>query len=412
MPGEGQNPLSRNGYERATRRGVVRRSAKVLLSLGTLLIVLAIVAVFVVPALAVKYPGGPLNKTAHAEGSFTLFLDPATAGQLETPQKLPLTIDRNLEVIETSGSRAVVQENDREQIGTLKPQDLQQRYILDRTSLKDVDDDRAWAYTADNQVDRSPAYAINLPFDAGDGPYEVWKNETGTSYPFRKTGEVTKAGVKLNRYQGSMTGVKAQTYYIKQLASQGVPESLTPTQAAAQLKSLGADPALLETAVLPALAAADREAAESILAQNVPLTYTIDVQTTFLVEPKTGAIVGLDRILQTLKASPDIQGIGRIQTILSKPQYASNAVVKSAAGIIDKLVKNPPTSKVFTIDYAQSTESVNDLATFAQSRADKIMFAKVWLPVIIGGVGVLVLLVGLGLALRGRRNRTSAAAAA
>jgi hypothetical protein len=381
----------------------VRRLAKVLVALGALLIVLAIVAVFVVPALAVKYPGGPLNKTAHAEGTFTLFIDPATAGQLKTPQKLKLTIDRNLDVIETSGSRAVVQENDREQIGSLKPQDLQQRYILDRKSLKDVDDDRSWAYTPSTKVDRSPAYAINLPFDSGNGPYEVWKNETGTSYPFRKTGEVTRAGVKLFRYQGSMTGQKAQDYYIKQLASQGIPQSLTPAQAAAQLKSLGADPALLEAAVLPVLAPADRKAAQDILAQNVPLTYTIDVQTTFLVEPNTGAIVGLDRILQTLSASPDIQGIGRIQTILNKPQYASNTIVKTAATTIDKLVKNPPKSKVYTIDYAQTPQSVDDLAKFAQSRADKIMLAKVWIPVIIGGVGVVVLLVGLVLVLRGRR---------
>ena len=385
----------------------MRRSPKILLGLGTLLIVLAIVAVFVVPALAVKYPGGPLNKTAHAEGKFTLFIDPATAGQLPTPQERKLVINRNLNVIETSGSRAVVQENDEQEINGLKGEDLQQRYILDRKSLKDVSDDRSWAYTADNKVDRSPAYAVNLPFNAGDGPYQVWKNETGSSYEFRKTGEVTVAGVKLYRYRGTMTNEKAKDYYIKQLASQGVPESLTPAQAAAQLKSLGADPALLETAVLPVLAAADRQAAEEILGQNVPLTYAIDVDTTFLVEPKTGAIVGLDRILQTLKASPDIQGIGRIQTILSKPQYANNAIVKTAAATIEKLVKSPPTSKIFTLDYAQTPDSVEDLAKFAQSRADKIMLAKVWLPVIIGGVGVVVLLAGVLLAVRGRRRVAS-----
>ncbi len=389
----------------------MRRSAKILVGLGTLLIVLAIVAVFVVPALAVKYPGGPLNKTAHAEGTFTLFIDPATAGQLETPQKRTLVINRNLDVVETSGSRAVVQESDEQEINGLKGEDLKQRYILDRKSLKDVSDDRSWAYTADNKVDRSPAYAVNLPFDSGDGPYLVWKNETGSSYEFRKTGEVTKAGVKLYRYRGTMTNEPAKDYYIKQLASQGVPQSLTPTQAAAQLKSLGADPALLETAVLPVLAAADRQAAEEILGQNVPLAYKIDVDTTFLVEPKTGAIVGLDRILQTLKASPDIQGIGRIQTILSKPQYADNAIVKTAAATIEKLVKNPPTSKIFTLDYAQTPASVDDLAKFAQSRADKIMLAKVWLPVIIGGVGVLVLLSGVVLAVRGRRRAAGTPAA-
>ncbi len=382
----------------------MRRPAKILMSTGVLLIVLGVVAAFVLPAVAVKYPGGTLNKTAHATGTFTLYIDPSTAGPLATPQKLALDIKRNLHVTETSGSRAVVQENDVETIGNLKPQNLQQQYILDRKSLKNVDDDRAWAYTPSTKVDRSPAYAVNLPFDSGNGPYQVWKNESGKSYAFTKTGTTTVAGVKLYRYHGAMTNAPAQSYYIDQLASQGIPKALTPAQAATQLKAQGADPALLEAAVLPALNAADKATAQQILGQDVPLKYVIDVDTNFLVEPKTGAIVGLDRINQTLKASPDIQGISRIQTILNKPEYASNAAVKLAADTIGKLVKNPPESKIFNIDYSQTPASEADLAKFAKGRADKITLAKVTLPLAIGGVGVLVALVGLGLGLRNRRQ--------
>jgi hypothetical protein len=380
------------------------RLPKVLLSVGVLLIVLGVIAVYALPALAVKYPGGPLNKTAHAQGTFTLYIDPASAAPLPTPQKLPLDIKRNLHVIETDGSRAVVQENDVEQIGTLKPQDLQQRYVLDRKSLKNVADDRAWAYTPSNKIDRSPAYSINLPFSSGKGPYQVWKNESGVSYAFTKTASVKRGGVTLYRYQGSMNGAPAQGYYIDQLASQGIPKSLTPTQAAAQLKAQGADPALLETAVLPSLAPLDRSTAQTILAQNVPLKYSIDVHTSFLVEPKTGAIVGLEQIDQTLYATPDIQGIGRIQTILNKPQYAKNAVIQSAAAVIGKLVKNPPRSKIFNITYAQLPASVDDLATFAKGRADKITLAKVTLPSAIGGAGVVVVLIAVGFGWRARRN--------
>jgi Porin PorA len=370
---------------------------KVLFGLGVVLLVAGIVAVWALPALAVKYPGGPLDKTAHATGTFTLYIDPATAGPLKTPQKLPLDIKRNLHVIETDGNRAVVAENDVEQIGDLKPQSLQQRYVLDRKTLKDVADPRAWAYTPSNKIDRSPAYAVNLPFSSGKGPYQVWKNESGVSYAFTKTGTVRQNGITLYRYEGSMTGAPAQSYYIDQLASQGIPKALTPAQAATQLAAQGADPAVLQAAVLPALAPADRTAALAILAQDVPLKYTLDVHTSFLVEPATGAIVGLEKINQTLYASPDIQGIGRIQTILNKPQYAKNAAVQAAATIIGKLVKNPPRSNVFKLDYSQLPASVNDLASFAKGRADKIHLAKVTLPSVIGGVGVLLILVGLGL---------------
>ena len=372
---------------------------------GVLLLVLGVIAAYAIPALEVKYPGGPSDKTAHAQGTFTLYIDPATAGQLTTPEKLPLDIKRNLHVIETDGSRAVVAENDVEQIGDLKPQDLQQHYVLDRKTLKDVDDPRAWAYTPSNQIDRSPAYSINLPFDAGKGPYQVWKNESGVSYAFTKTATVHQGGVRLYRYQGAMTGAPAQAYYIDQLASQGIPKSLTPAQTATQLKAQGADPALLESAVLPVLAAPDRTAALAILAQNVPLKYTLDVHTSFLVEPTTGAIVGLEQINQTLYATPDIQGISRIQTILNKPQYAKNTAVQSAAAVIGKLVRKPPRSPVFNITYAQLPASVDDLAAFAHGRAGKITLAKVTLPSAIGGAGILLMLVGLGIG-RFRRRRS------
>lgn len=384
----------------------MRLPAKVLMSVGVVLIVLGVVAWFVVPAVAVKYPGGPLNKTAHATGTFTLYIDPSSAAPLATPEKLALDIKRNLHVTETSGSRAVVAENDVEQIGTLKPQDLQQQYVLDRKSLKNVDDDRAWAYTPNNKIDRSPNYSINLPFSSGKGPYEVWKNEAGRAYPFTKIGQTQAAGVKLNRYDGILKGAPAQDYYIDQLASQGIPKSLTPAQVAAQLKALGADPAVLEKTVLPQLSAEDRATSISLLAQNVPLNYTIDVHTVILVEPKTGAIVGLEKINQTLYAAPNIQGIGRIQTILGKPQYANNAVVKAAAGVIGKLVQNPPKSRIFNITYSQLPASVDDLAKFAKSRADKITIAKYVVPLGILGAGVVVTLVGLGLGMWNRRRST------
>ncbi len=389
----------------------MRLPAKILLSVGIVLMVLGVVAWFVVPAVAVKYPGGPLNKTAHATGTFTLYIDPASAGPLAKPEKLPLDIKRNLHVTQTSGSQAVVAENDVEQIGTLKPQDLQQQYVLNRKSLKNVDNDQAWAYTPSNKIDRSPAYSINLPFSSGKGPYQVWKNEAGQSYPFTKIGQTQAAGVKLYRYNGVLKNAPAQGYYIDQLASQGIPKSLTPAQVAAQLKPLGADPAVLEKSVLPLLSTEDQAAATSLLARNVPLKYTIDVHTVILVEPTTGAIVGLEKINQTLYASPDIQGIGRIQTILAKPQYANNAVIKATAAVIGKLVANPPKSRIFNITYSQLPASVADLATFAKSRADKITIAKYVVPAAIFGLGLVLALVGLGLGLWNRRKRSPDAVA-
>ena len=381
----------------------MRRFGKALLVVGTVLLGLAAVAWLVVPSVAVKYPGGSLDKTAVATGTFTLYVDPATAAPRKPAQQLPLRIERRLQVVQNSSSRSVVNEDDAEFIGPLPRQDFEQRYIVDRSNVRNVNDARAFAYTPGNGIDRSPNYSINLPFHAGKGPYPVWKNETGSAYDFTRVGTLTRNGVKLARYHGRLTDAAVQDYYIAQLARQGIPQQLSPAQAAAQLKAAGADPAVLTAAVLPRLQPADRAAITAILAAPVPLNYRLDVDTNFLVEPRTGAIVGLERIDQTLRARPDIQAIGRLEAILVQPAYAGDPVVAAAASTVRQLVAKPPETPVFRIEYGQTAASVDDLVAFADSRGDRITLVTKTVPAVLGIVGTLLILVGLLLVFRNPR---------
>ena len=253
-------------------------------------------------------------------------------------------------------------------------------------------------------VDRSPNYAINLPFDAGKGPYPVWKNETGSAYPFTRVGTLTRNGVELARYHGRLTDAAVQDYYIAQLASQGIPQQLSPAQAAAQLKAAGADPALLTSSVLPRLRPADRAEILAVLAAPVPLDYRLDVDTNFLVEPRTGAIVGLERIDQTLSARPDIAGIGRLQAILVKPEYANDPVVAAASSTVSRLVAQPPQTPVFRVDYGQTAASVNELVAFADTRGDKITMVTQIVPAVLAIVGLVLVLLGFLLLFRNPRT--------
>ncbi len=380
----------------------MRRVGKALVVAGTVLLVLAALAWLIVPKVAVKYPGGPLDKTAIATGTFTLYVDPATAAP-RPPQELPLRIERRLHVIENTSSRSVVQEDDAELVGPLPRQVFEQRYVVDRSSLRNVSDSRAYAYTPDNGINRSPNYSINLPFGSGKGPYPVWKNETGSAYPFTRVATLTRNGVKLDRYHGRLTDAAVQDYYIAQLARQGIPQQLSPAQAAEQLKAAGADPSALTSVVLPRLTPADRAEITSILAAPVPLDYRLDVDTNFLVEPRTGAIVGLERIDQTLRARPDIAGIGRVQAILVKPEYANDPVVAGAASTVQKLVAQPPETPVFRLDYAQTAASVDELVDFADGRGDRITFATQIVPAALAIGGLVLLVIGILLIFRNPR---------
>ena len=192
----------------------MRRSIAILGGLGIVLFAAAALWLFFAPGALVKYPDD-LNKTAVANGTVTLYVDPATGAPATSPTSLPLTIKRNLRVTASDGSKATVQETSTEQIGSLAPEELLQRYVIDRGSLENLSDPQAYAYTESNVVDRSGAYSINLPFSTGDGPYRLWKNETSTMYAFSQAGdEIEREGLTLKPMTGRIVGAQATQAYI------------------------------------------------------------------------------------------------------------------------------------------------------------------------------------------------------
>jgi DUF3068 family protein len=382
----------------------MRTRSKVLIGIGTVLAVLAGLWALIAPGQLVKYPSD-LDKTAVATGKFSLFLNPNTGLPYVQPQVMPLTINRRLHVISSTGSQAVVREDSVEKIGSLPQQDLRQQYVIDRSSLKNLSSSDAYAYTAANHVNRSPAYSINLPFDTGAGPYQIWKNEVGRSYTFSQQGaSFTRDGVTLIPLQGQLSNAKAQEYYLAELRSLGLPTQTTLQRLAPQLKALGLDPAQLSTTLLPKLTAADRSAIQSALGQPIGLRYVVSVKTRLLVEPTTGAIVSLDRIDQTLGVQPQFTALTQVAAILSKAEYRTAPVIQAVGATLTKLAKSPPTTRVFNINYGQTPASVADIASYAKSKADGINTVETTIPIGLLVLGALTAAIGLIMWLLDRRG--------
>jgi Porin PorA len=382
----------------------MRTVAKVLVAIGAVVAVLAGLWALIAPGQLVKYPSD-LNKTAVATGSFSLFVNPATGAPLARSQLLPLSIHRHVHVVSSTSSEAVVKEDDVEKIGSLPEQDLQQQYVLDRSTVKNLPSSKSYAYAPMNVVNRAPAYSINFPFDTGAGPYQVWKNEVGRSYTFRQQGaSVSRDGLTLISLQGQLADVPAQPYYLAQLKALGLPTQTTIQGLAPQLKALGLDPAQLSTALLPRLSPSDRGLIQSALARPIGLRYVVSVNTRLLVQPTTGAIVSLDRINQTLGVQPQFAALTQFGAVLGKPQYRSSAVIRTAASILAKLAQSPPTATVFTFSYGQTPASVADFASYANSKANSIDAVETTIPLVILLLGVVSAAIGLAIYYRDRRR--------
>jgi hypothetical protein len=367
---------------------------------GIVLLLGAVLWRFVAQPALVKYPTD-LEADARAEGTITFFLDPETREPLDPPAEETLIIDRHLEVDgdESDGDLAVVDEIDQQEIAG-QQSELRQRYVIDRTSLENVADDRAYAYEEDNVTDRSPAYSINLPFDSGDGPYALWKNESGESYEFTAGDSYEVDGVELTTYEGSAEELPVTDAYVAALAPQGVPTELTLDELRPILAGAGLDLNVLLAALLPQLEPADVQALLAVAERTVPLTYSLSVETRFGVEPRTGAIVDLASITQTVGARPDPEAIGPIADILGRYPQVTEAV--SAIETLNGFAEGPPIP-VFEVSYAQTEESRSETVAQADDLAGQITLATRTVPLALllaGLVAVLVAIVGLILARR------------
>jgi hypothetical protein len=373
----------------------MRRPIAILGAIGVVLFAAAGLWLLIAPGALVKYPDD-LNKTAVATGTMTLYLDQETGAPAAAPTRLPLTIRRNLRVVQSTGSQATVQETSTEQIGPDSSAKLVQSYVIDRGSLENLADPAAYAYAPTNVTNRSGAYSINLPFDTGDGPYRIWKNETASAYTFQVSGEeVERHGLTLQPMTGHLENAPAAQAYVDQLAVQA---GLTKEKPLAELAPMvGLDPEALAGQLAPELSSADRAALEAMLAAPVPFKFFVTVDTRLLVEPTTGAIVSLDRIEQTLSGLPDLSNLAGLGAMLSKPEYADSEVVQSTLTAVKGLTGALPVAAM-KLEYGQTPASVADIAAYTEDMADGIQLVKVVIPATLGFLGLLTLLGAAALA--------------
>jgi hypothetical protein len=380
------------------------------------LAVAGIVLPFILGAAFVTYPGGPVDQTTRATGTYTLMVNPATLVP-QSPQSQPMSLERHLRTVETTGDTVIVQQDDSEKIGALPALAFSQRYAIDQDSVRNVASPQAYAYTPGNTVDRSPAYSVNLPLSTGNGPYLLWDDATAQTYPLTAQGSVTRDGLRLLRFHGHLASARVSPAFLTALSplglpatgtlsAPGLPTTATQTDLTPQLTAAGVDVNQLLSGPLRQLDGTDRPVVNGIITAPMTIGYLLTSDVTLLVDPTTGTIVSSDRVSQTLAMRPEMTGVGRVLAILSQAKYATKPDIVAAAAEVAKLIAAPPTTPLFTVTYAQTPQSAASVATFAKSRGNNIDTLTVTIPLIVGLVGLVLILVAVAeLTWSGRARR-------
>ena len=370
---------------------------------GSFVVAALLWSIFAVPAL-VKYPTD-LDVTPRYEGTFILFVDPETAVPLATPVELPLEIERQIRSLgdESGSSRVVVEETITQKAGDLIDATQTNVYVMDRRTMQNVADDRAYAFAPSNVVDRSGTYRLNLPFDVStDSTYPIYKNEIGTSYEMRADAtrpSTDAAGLHLRNFVGTATGVPIDDTYLAGLrAVVPLPASLTFDQLKPQLLAAGLDVDALLAAIGPVMTPTDRAALAQVAAKPIPLQYVMSFDGSAAVETTTGAEVVVGAT-ESVGVRPVLADLAALQGILS--HYASVPEAVAAGDALAKL-GSAPAVKLFEYHYEQTPDSVADIAGEVKSMRNEIRLAERYIPLGLLAAAVLSLLIGAYVSARRR----------
>jgi hypothetical protein len=356
-----------------------------------------------IPAV-VKYPTD-LDASPRYEGTFSLLVDPLTAAPLAEPVVIPLTVERHIEAIgdESGSSRVVVRETIHQVAADLLDVTQTNQYVMDRSSVENVTDDRAFAFDPANVVDRSGTYRLNLPFDTSRSEtYGMYKNEIDGTYELvgdTATATTHLEGLDLSNFTASVDEAPLSDVYLAELdKTVPLPDSMTLDQMKPQLLAASVDVDALVTALTPVLTPEDAATLSSFAAEPIPIEYVLSFTGQVAVEPVTGAEVRVS-VSESVSARPVLTSVPALQDVLSRYPGVPEAVTTNAA--LGDLAA-APASPLFEYSYEQTPASVADVAGTATDLRRQVLVAKVWLPLALAAGAVLSLVVGAVVFLRRR----------
>lgn len=347
------------------------------------------------PAL-VKYPTD-LDVTQSLAGTFTVLVDPVTAAPLEEPRELDLAVERHLEALpdESGADTVVVRETVHQRAGDLIDLTQVNQYVMDRSTLRNVADERAFAFEPGTPADRAGAYRLHLPFGTSrHRTYEIWGNEIGTTYeiapdPEQPTGELE--GLEVYWFVADEHEVPLTDAYLAELREAvPLPETITLAQVRPHLAAAGVELDALLADLAAVLTPADTDVLLAMAGEPIELEYVTTFQGRLAVEPVTGTEVDL-AVAETVAARPHLPNLAEFLMVLG--HYPDEPAAVEAVEVLSGLVDGPPIP-LFEYAYEQTPASLAHIAGEAASMRRFVLAVTVWAPAAFGVLAIVALMGG------------------
>jgi len=369
--------------------------SKILIVLGIVLILAAILWWAIAVNALVKLPDDVDIENKY-EGEMTWYVDPLTHRPLAEgeEQKMPLVVTQKITSLaeEFDSSVGPLRESIELNVGGMAQPAQEFVYVLDRKTLENVEDDRAYAWTPGNVVNREGTYYPLFPFDTSkDETYKVWKNEIGEGVETEFVSEEDKEGITVYNFKLAFQDKEVVEAYVKGM---GLPVTTTFEEIKPSLKAAGVDVDAFMALAMQAMQPQDLQALQKALQNPIPLKYYWTMEQELSVDPKTGTPVDVYKDAETLTMKVDAEALAGLQPILGK--YVSDPrlgpAITQLAALQEKLGE---ARKIFSYEFASTQDTVKASVEDAKDGAGKINLVKVYIPWALLIVGALILIVGL-----------------
>jgi hypothetical protein len=373
-----------------------------MLAIGiAMLVVAAIWRPVVAPSLT-KLPTS-LDDTIQFTGTYTGYVNQATGAALPAPQRVPLSITRTVKALpgESTSSVLVVKDASAISIGTAKSEAVLQ-YTLDRSTEQSVRNPDAYALVPGNVVDRAGTYSLGPP--QGTDPsrsYPMWTDEIGRAVPLTSEHTATTVnGVSLQRWQYVLA---ATPMVPSMVTAMKLPPAMSFASFEAELKANGIDLAAAFKVLAPSLTAAQRGSLAALAEQPIPLQYVYATSAQLLIEPTTGAIADIVSDVRAYSVRPSLTHLTAVLTpILAAHQ--SNPVAARLIAAAGQLA-GAPAQPLYTLTFQQTPASAAATAATAGHNATLLNLVRVWIPIALGVIGLILVLIAALLIFTSRRRR-------
>ncbi len=372
--------------------------SKVLIVLGILLILAAILWWAIAVNALVKLPND-VDVENKYEGQITYYVDPATHQPLPEGQEMTLPLEVSQKIVALSdgfdSSRGPIKEVLELSVGGEAQPPQEFVYVLDRKTLENVKDDRAYAWSPANVVNREGSYYPLFPFDTSkDETYSIWKNEIGKGVEAKIVEgkeEVDKEGITVYNFKISFQDEEVVEAYVKGM---GLPTALSLEELKPTLRAAGVDVDAFMTLAAQVMQAEDLQALQKAFQGGIPLKYYWSMEQELSVDPKTGTPVDVYNSSETLSMKVDMSGLADLLGIVMK--YKDDPRLGAAINQLSGLqAAMGEARKVFSYEYKSTQDTITASVKEAKDGAGKINVVKVYIPWALLIVGALILIVGL-----------------